>query len=585
MKLLRAAASGCLAVLFLVHPAVGAVSPVSLADLLIYFAPVSRYPATPLSSSPLRFAAGPADARALLGKPMDAIARMRPNLPSESMEVSLPLGVYSFDLAAGGMPATTKPNSYFCMVESSGSLDTYENITIYGANSPRAEFGGDSLTVAVPRALSELVALDRVKSGVYEPRILYFVNGRSAMPQPLIWLKSVSTGDDLIYLVGNGSVFGLKPKTLYTAGEFLAAYLPGMKAAANTRAAASRDPAPDAPIVFSDAPPAAVETASQRLLALQAALRTALTALRQTPASPVEGLVKESAAEVEQTLAAVDAAFTFVRAHPEADLLPTDEPRVAVPGVEQLFGAGDASRLAAMAPTCLVAINALQPGLLNFLNGPNPERWAPVRGPNPGAGGPVIGPLDGHRDEIIRHLGRATISLLGAVRTLAYSSPVAAAAVTETAAAVPPPGPPGAISGVVFDEAGERAANVLIGLIDGAKIRADAIRAYTLPTGANVTLSPAQTRISGLTEEHRQAAIEARARINPTAFYQNGAPVTLTDSHGAFTITNLPPGTYIVTANLIGARGNWRQRGSQQPIEVQAGAVTRLSVPVRLTTP
>jgi hypothetical protein len=85
-----------------------------------------------------------------------------------------------------------------------------------------------------------------------------------------------------------------------------------------------------------------------------------------------------------------------------------------------------------------------------------------------------------------------------------------------------------------------------------------------------------------MTPERRQAAIESQSQLRPTGTYPAGIPTTIADVNGKFTIPDLPPGTYIITAGLVGARGGWSIEGSVQPVEVKEGAETILPKPIKL---
>ncbi len=352
-------------------------------------------------------------------------------------------------------------------------------------------------------------------------------------------------------------------------------------------------PRPPTPIAFADAPPPS--TASQRLLALQAALQTALEALKPAPTDPADGFVQKAAGEVRQSLDDATAALAYVHAHPEADRLPADAVRPAGPDLDGLpwinnnfgeFGDQDeiTARVKAAYPTLAVAMRAMFAGFRSFLIGgpPVPASTDEARRVFSGSAagdGPVIGDLGGCRDQIMQHLGRALLVVNAGVNAFARppgAGPPGAGEESTPPAQVSDPRP-GSISGVVLDGDGDPVANALISL-DSAAGDAGAYGHNLVQRGGG------------------------------------GVPVTLSDAHGAFTIPNLPPGTYVVNGVLGGTHGatesRWKISGAvgvnggdrvfiapgsgspepgspdnssaDKPVEVKAGAETKLTQPLRL---
>ena len=124
----------------------------------------------------------------------------------------------------------------------------------------------------------------------------------------------------------------------------------------------------------------------------------------------------------------------------------------------------------------------------------------------------------------------------------------------------------GAISGMVVDRYGNPAPNTIIGLHYETE---ESI------AGPPVWGSGYATNIA------RRATPLPPVPIRPTGTYPKGAPVGKTDENGTFAIHGLPPGTYIITADLVPADiMHAAESGSKQPITVTAGAETKLAAPV-----
>ncbi len=285
-------------------------------------------------------------------------------------------------------------------------------------------------------------------------------------------------------------------------------------------------------------------TAQARLEELQASLQKIVEALKPLPADPVWDKVT---AETNLTLTEVTAALAYVKAHPEANPLPVDAGLVAVPALPVYNSNAILTRSAyAQAnPTLATVVSVMDYALHDFLIGAPPSSNGLGRSD---AGGAVIGELDGHRDALIRHLGRLADYLKTATSTLTSNRPRA----TTSDVAVNPDVAPGSISGIVLDGDGDPAEYVLIGLTNIADMS-----------------QPTRGRPQAIRED---------------STYSSGLPITLSNERGEFTIKGLPPGTYIVTGVLGAAQGGraWSINGSVQPIEVKAGAETKISRPLKL---
>ncbi len=108
-------------------------------------------------------------------------------------------------------------NDALCyMVEAEGT--PFANITVlqrYGSYRGLINVGAASYAAVLSQAVRELMTMDELQSGSYEPRRLDF-NPYS----PVIWLKSISGGYDYIYTIGAVPTYNLPAHTLYTADKF-----------------------------------------------------------------------------------------------------------------------------------------------------------------------------------------------------------------------------------------------------------------------------------------------------------------------------------------------------------------------------
>jgi RNA polymerase sigma factor (sigma-70 family) len=191
-------------------------------NLTPYVMPLAGFPALPSPpTSPLRFALGPAGVNKFFNAWADGLTQGRPNLDPKTLRLSLPLGVYQFDASAGKLLASAGTDLFFYIITGS-SGDPFVNLllSVPAGRAPAILTGPFSMNEEqeVPQALCELMAMDRVKTGVYEPRILalFTPNG----PAKAIWFKSLTGGGDFLYRIG--SSYLMKTRTLYTTEEFLA---------------------------------------------------------------------------------------------------------------------------------------------------------------------------------------------------------------------------------------------------------------------------------------------------------------------------------------------------------------------------
>ncbi len=183
-------------------------------DLAGYFpAPANASGASATPAGPLRFVAGPAS----LGPQM------------QSQQISHPIESFRGDFLAGGLE-TAKPLDAFIYTTGGHGVPFAHVIAVHGKITSAGQFMGKD----VPRALNEVVVLEQVKSGVFEPRLLEFGGLWT-----VLWLKSVTGGPDYLYPVAETArpedpvarkVRSLEARTLYSVEDFLAAVRPELEA-------------------------------------------------------------------------------------------------------------------------------------------------------------------------------------------------------------------------------------------------------------------------------------------------------------------------------------------------------------------
>ncbi len=206
--------------------AAAALDPV--ADLSAYFVPLTNSAAAPATPGvPLRLGTVPTNVVALLRDYLSQTpltfqdggryTALR-DLDAKTLGIGLPIGSCVFDILGGGLPAIgTETDSLQYTVTAGGKPVAY---AMFRAGRVW-QVGTGFMSQAIPRALGELMALDKIKAGIYEPRIFsYGMYGA-------LWLKSLNGGTDYIYPVGPTG-FGVKARTLYGVDEFVATVRPGL---------------------------------------------------------------------------------------------------------------------------------------------------------------------------------------------------------------------------------------------------------------------------------------------------------------------------------------------------------------------
>jgi hypothetical protein len=130
-----------------------------------------------------------------------------------------------------------------------------------------------------------------------------------------------------------------------------------------------------------------------------------------------------------------------------------------------------------------------------------------------------------------------------------------------------PPGTLGSISGLVLDVSSQPAVHAAVSYSPVSEFTYNRPPVPGSPYAANIGRSP---------------RLQTNPKLMlPPARYRGSIPAGFTDDKGAFTIKDLPPGTYIVGALLTVTRAN-EQSGSMQPVEVKQGAQADLPNPIKL---
>jgi hypothetical protein len=187
-----------------------------------------------------RFAAGPSDGLDVVNDflihPSTNLLATIPKLADfDSLRVLPPIAFSEFSLPetpqtlSGGVPQGPAPSLpgrtdlYTYLVETEGK--GIAAITVHVNTLGHAELWTPSTdTYETVRALTQLSAMERVRTGSYELRLLRVSGRGGSVPAAMLWLKSESGNSDLFYELPNpnprfSSLFQLE--TLYTKEEFL----------------------------------------------------------------------------------------------------------------------------------------------------------------------------------------------------------------------------------------------------------------------------------------------------------------------------------------------------------------------------
>ena len=210
---------------------------------MVWWAQVSaKSPAMPAANSlgrlgPFHFRAGPVNGLETARKTIfDQQADDHSDLPrifadATRLVVKAPLARYQYDPTRKRLPTCASDLDaagcfgYFYVVEESGKrvadvvclLSWIDRRS--GVRQP-TQWGCNLLPWdEVADAITHLASLEQLRSGSYEPRLLY-VFGPSSIP--VLWLKSDSDGGDLFYtlrVISEGQI-NLEHKTLFSEKEF-----------------------------------------------------------------------------------------------------------------------------------------------------------------------------------------------------------------------------------------------------------------------------------------------------------------------------------------------------------------------------
>jgi hypothetical protein len=529
---------------------------------------------TAASVSGLHFVSGPANGTAEVTAILpryfsNPFPSSNPPLDPKTTRVLPPLPLYlvSDDIAGNASLDSAILSGYYYPIESSGQILAAAELILNGSGKTTLmgvlDYG---LFADVSNfAVTQLPTMPSVQTGSYEVRFL----SNPALYLIALWLKSDSNSGDLICpIVPSGrSLPGLELKQVYPADVFLKGFRPYAQKRIAAITAAATIPTFASLLAASQraaalGPDQTADTATSRLLALQQTLNDALGALKNFPPPLPGDSVNSTITAVNLALADTASALNDVQAHPAENPLPIDSPPtgwpiIPHPGPHYLFSRSDSSSPA------VITYNLLFQGLLTFINGA------------PGGGNAVMPGLNGNRDLIIRDVFQTWSIFISSVaqarRGYATDTPPPSAS---------PAGSPGSISGIVLLPDGRPAAHALISLHSKSQMRAKAIADYTPPPPGTKSLSGFQAGVAKMSPVQRQSAIESSGAMDPKGIYAPGIPATITDDHGAFTISNLPQDTYIIVANLASNPVNKipaMMSTSRQPVVLDPGADLQLA--------
>jgi hypothetical protein len=184
----------------------------------------------------LRFATGYADGAALVQERLGVGLAPKFITDPEHVEVMQPLAQYNLanrnQVIHGAGLEIAKPAGFIYLVEEGGQQVSFAEARVLakGQIDVSPSFGG--INESIVTALEEVAALDQVKAGSFEARLLILPTGP---PLPgrdrVIWLKSETDGMDLIYPLDANKLPGIQAGQLYTPDNFLNALYPQRKKA------------------------------------------------------------------------------------------------------------------------------------------------------------------------------------------------------------------------------------------------------------------------------------------------------------------------------------------------------------------
>ncbi len=259
------------------------------------------------------------------------------------------------------------------------------------------------------------------------------------------------------------------------------------------------------------------DTATSRLQALAAQLDAALAALRQTPPETIRYFIKTTA-DILQAKADVASGLDYVKAHPEGNSLalhPHDskfDGQIKPPWIRPWSAILDPDG----APNLFVVEQLLTKGLDEFVG-------------NPYDGRPILGDIGGSRDRIVRAVVAAWVDL--AVNYREFRPPNPAIQRSE-------------------------------GSLPNTVLSANALTNGSANSG---TIAGSVKTVDGKPLADALISVKVVGSLDAN-FIDAGLllPATISDEHGDFVITNLPPGFYSVAST------------NRVVVEVKAGVETKL---------
>ena len=199
-------------------------------------------------SSPFQYALGPPDGlkqvNAALGSPL---ARTKVSGTAD-LQIKPPIAVYEIKADELVLAATLDAAHlarYHYLVEAAGEsvlfAEVYNNPTASGGHATIGVGGPSQGEISI--ALAQLLSSDQTRGGAYEVRILRLLGVLNSTSTDVLWLKSESPGNDLIYPLPS-TWLPLEAKKVYIGRDFLNLILPNALERAHTVRAAQSGGAP-----------------------------------------------------------------------------------------------------------------------------------------------------------------------------------------------------------------------------------------------------------------------------------------------------------------------------------------------------
>ncbi len=173
-----------------------------------------------------KYASVPANAMPAIKKELMALAKMGAlgKVDPNDLEICPPLGYYTLNAFSTGMPTEPTVGFFYAITSSGKPLLNIDLSYRRDPNNPSA-IARLNTPAKTLNALNKLAALDEVKTGIYEARLLSIGTNNV---YTVIWLKAQSGGTDFIYTAPDTGK-GVKGNKLYSIDEFLSLILPILK--------------------------------------------------------------------------------------------------------------------------------------------------------------------------------------------------------------------------------------------------------------------------------------------------------------------------------------------------------------------